>query len=84
MNAEIEAMMAANKAAMEESKEEADISQEEMASRLGKKIQSSWDEYHLDHNTLGWHRIWERNLPRRGTNRARSLLLTSGYISKIV
>ena len=37
MNAEIEAMMAANKAAMEESKEEADISQEEMASRLGKK-----------------------------------------------
>ena len=35
MNAEIEAMMAANKAAMEESKEEADISQEEMASRFG-------------------------------------------------
>ena len=33
MNAEIEAMMAANKAAMEESQEEADISQEEMASR---------------------------------------------------
>ena len=33
MNAEIEAMMAANKAAMEESQEEADVSQEEMASR---------------------------------------------------
>ena len=35
MNAEIEAMMAANKAAMEENQEEADVSQEEMASRLG-------------------------------------------------
>ena len=34
MNAEIEAMMAANKAAMEEKHEEADISQEEMASRF--------------------------------------------------
>ena len=34
MNAEIEAMMAANKAAMEESQEEADVSQEEMATRL--------------------------------------------------
>ena len=33
MNAEIEAMMAANKAAMEENQEEADVSQEEMASR---------------------------------------------------
>merc|ERR1712203_1057036 len=48
MNAEIEAMMAANKAAMEESKEEADISQEEMASRLaqnmGKKFASKRDK----------------------------------------
>ena len=34
MNAEIEAMMAANKVAMEEKHEEADISQEEMASRF--------------------------------------------------
>lgn len=48
MNAEIEAMMAANKAAMEENQEEADVSQEEMASRLaqnmGKKFATKRDK----------------------------------------
>ena len=47
MNAEIEAMMAANKAAMEESQEEADVSQEEMASRSvfsqGPNLPLLWD-----------------------------------------
>jgi hypothetical protein len=55
MNAEIESMMAAAQAAAEEGKEEADVTQEEMASRWpGRRDGSTFP-------VAGWRRTWPRN-----------------------